>query len=43
MDLKEIGYEFGNLILVVQDRDFWRALVNMVKTLYEDLEKFFAG
>jgi hypothetical protein len=38
MVLKEIGYEFGNLILVVQDRDFWRALVNMAKTFYEVLE-----
>jgi hypothetical protein len=38
MHLKEIEYEFGDLILVAQDRDYWRAIVNVTKIFFEGLE-----
>jgi hypothetical protein len=30
MDLKEIGWERVDWISLIQDRDWWQALVNMV-------------
>ena len=30
MDLEEIGINAGNWVDSVQDRDYWRALVNVV-------------
>jgi hypothetical protein len=33
MDLKEIGWEDGDCIHLVQDKDQWRALVDMVMSL----------
>jgi hypothetical protein len=33
MDLREIGWDGRNRIELAQDRDQWRALVNMVMNL----------
>jgi hypothetical protein len=33
MDLREIGFRVVDLIHLVQDRDRWRALVNIVMNL----------
>ena len=33
MDLEEIGINEGNLVDSVQDRDYWRALVNAALNL----------
>jgi hypothetical protein len=33
MDLREIGWDGMDWIELAQDRDQWRALVNMVRTL----------
>jgi hypothetical protein len=34
MDLREIGWDGGDLIDLVQDKDLWRALVNAVINLW---------
>jgi hypothetical protein len=34
MDLREIGWDTKNWIDLAQDRDQWRALVNMVMNLW---------
>jgi hypothetical protein len=34
MDLREIGWDGGDWIDLAQDRDQWRALVNMVMNLW---------
>jgi len=33
MDLQEVGEGYGDWMKLVQDRDRWRALVNMVMSL----------
>jgi hypothetical protein len=33
MDLKEIGINIGNWVDSAQNRDYWRALVNVVLNL----------
>jgi hypothetical protein len=33
MDLNEIGFNIKNWVDLVQDRDYWRALVNMTLNL----------
>jgi hypothetical protein len=33
MDLEEIGINTGNWVYSVQDRDYWRALVNAALNL----------
>jgi len=33
MDLREVGGGFGDWMDLAQDRDRWRALVNMVRNL----------
>ena len=33
MDLEEIGINAGNWVVSVQDRDYWRALVNSALNL----------
>jgi hypothetical protein len=33
MNLREIGYEVGDWMLLAQDRDHWRDLVNTVMNL----------
>jgi hypothetical protein len=38
MHLKELGYEFGDLIIVARDKDYRRALINVAKTFYEGFE-----
>jgi hypothetical protein len=45
MDLEEIGWDDADWIDVVQDRDQWRALVNMVMNLRLSLNsgKFLRG
>ena len=34
MDLKEIGISAGNFVDSAQDRDYWRALVNVALDLW---------
>jgi hypothetical protein len=34
MDLQEVGWEGIDWIGLVQDRDKWRAFVNMIKNLW---------
>ena len=33
MDLEEIGINAGNWVVLAQDRDYWKALVNEALTL----------
>jgi hypothetical protein len=35
MDLEEMGVNDGNWVDSVQDRDYWRALVNVVLNLHK--------
>ena len=34
MDLEEIGINAGNWVISAQDRDYWRALVNVALNLW---------
>ena len=34
MDLEEIGMNVGNWVGLAQDRDYWRALVNLILNLW---------